>query len=69
MGTYDERVGFLNSDAADASATTGPRWARAAVAVASAVTLIVTGVSAAGWAAATRLTGNIHTIDAFASLG
>ena len=62
-------MGFLNSDAADASGTTGPRWARTAVAVASAVTLIVTGVSAAGWAAATRLTGNIHTIDAFASLG
>ena len=61
-------MGFLNSDAGD-SAADAPRWARTAVAVASAVTLLVTGVSAAGWAAATRLTGQIHTIDAFASLG
>ena len=58
----------MSSGAGD-SDTGGPRWVRTAVAVASAVTLLVTGVSAAGWAAATRLTGNIHTIDAFASLG
>ena len=57
------------SDDSSENGTNGSRWARTAVAVASAVTLVVTGVSAAGWAAATRITGNIHTSDAFASLG
>jgi len=57
------------SDESSQTRTIRSRWARTAVAVASAVTLVVTGVSAAGWAAATRITGNIHTNDAFASLG
>ena len=67
-GTYDSRVGFMGDDSSENGANRS-RLARTAIAVASAVTLVVTGVSAAGWAAATRLTGNIHTIDAFASLG